>query len=138
VCSSDLLSNFRQLFATSFSYYNYAYDLADTGRYVVQFNQLVAQHAQTLPAGRYTQVWYEDLVGEQERETRRLLEFCDLSWDPRCLRFHENEAPVATASSVQVRSPIHAKSIGRWRRYGEGVKALRDVIDAAGLLGPRN
>ena len=127
------LANFRQLFATGFSYYDYAYDLADTARYYAGFDRLVAHWRAALPADRFTEVAYEDLVADQEGETRRLLDFCGLDFDPRCLAFHENGAPVATASSVQVRRPIYASSVGRWRRYGEGLAPLRQALEAAGI-----
>lgn len=127
------LSNYRQLFATGFSYYNYAYDLEDVGRYYLGFERLVAHWRATLPADRFTEIAYEDLVSDQEGETRRLLAFCGLDWDPRCLDFHQNAAPVATASSVQVRQPLYSSSIGRWRRYGEGLAPLRAVLEAGGL-----
>ncbi|MDB5467183.1 MAG: hypothetical protein JWQ46_1945, partial [Phenylobacterium sp.] len=128
------LSNFRQLFATGFSYYNYSYDLADVARYYVGFDRLVAHWRSVLPPDRFTEIAYEGLVASQEATTRELLAFCGLPWDPRCLAFHENAAPVATASSVQVRQPLYASSVGRWRRYGEGLAPMRDVLAAAGLL----
>lgn len=127
------LSNFRQLFATGFSYYDYAYDLAHTAAYYAGFERLIAHWRAVLPADRFTELAYEDLVADQEGETRRLLDFCGLDFDPRCLAFHENAAPVATASSVQVRSPIYASSIGRWRRYGPGLAPLRQALEAAGV-----
>lgn len=127
------LSNFRQLFATAFSYYDYAYDLADTARYYAAFDRLVTHWRAVVPADRFIEVAYEDLVADQEAQTRRLLEVCGLDFDPRCLAFHENAAPVATASSVQVRSPIYASSVGRWRRYGAALDPLRAALEAEGI-----
>ncbi|MDO9245616.1 MAG: hypothetical protein Q7U11_03975 [Phenylobacterium sp.] len=69
--------------------------------------------------------------------TRRLRAFCGLTWDPRCLSFHENAAPVATAGSVQVRQPLHASSVGRWRRYGEGLEPMRAILAQAAGPKPR-
>ncbi len=129
------LSNFRQLFATTFSYYNYAFDLEDVARYYVGFDRLVAHWREVLPADRFTEIAYEDVVADQEAQTRRLLAFCGLTWDSRCLSFHENAAPVATASSVQVRQPLYASSVGRWRRYGEGLAPMRAILEEAGLVG---
>ncbi|CAN5884899.1 tetratricopeptide repeat-containing sulfotransferase family protein [soil metagenome] len=129
------LSNFRQLFATTFSYYNYAFDLEDVARYYVGFDRLVAHWRAVLPADRFTEIAYEDIVADQEAQTRRLLDFCDLTWDARCLSFHENTAPVATASSVQVRQPLYSSSVGRWRRYGEGLAPMRRVLADADLVG---
>lgn len=130
------LSNYRQLFATRFPYYDYALDLEHTGRYVAGFEALADHWAEVLPADRYLNFRYEDLVADQEGQTRRLLAHCGLTWDPACLAFHENAAPVATASAVQVRSPIHAGSVGRWKRYGEGLAPMAAALTAAGVLRP--
>lgn len=127
------LSNYRQLFATGFSYYNYAYNLADIGRYYLGFDRLVGHWREALPPRRFMEVAYEDLVADQEAQTRRLLDFCGLDWDPACLDFHQNAAPVATASSVQVRQPLYTSSVGRWRRYGAGLDPLREVLEAGGV-----
>jgi tetratricopeptide (TPR) repeat protein len=128
------LSNFRQLFATGFSYYNYAYDLEDVARYYVGFDRLVAHWRETLPADRFTEIAYEDVVADQEVQTRRLLAFCGLDWDERCMAFHENTAPVATASSVQVRQPLYSSSVGRWRRYGGELAPMWKILAQAGLV----
>jgi Flp pilus assembly protein TadD len=125
------LSNFRQLFATSFSYYNYAYDLLDAGRYYIEFDALIARWRQTLPSNRFIEVQYETLVTEQEAQSRRLVDFCGLDWNDACLDFHHNEMPVATASSVQVRRPMYKTSVGRWTRYGDRLDRLRDLFDTA-------
>lgn len=127
------LSNYRQLFATRFPYYDYALDLEYTGRYVAGFEALADHWAATLPPDRYLNFRYEELVADQEGQTRRLLAHCGLTWDPACLAFHENAAPVATASAVQVRSPIHAGSVGRWKRYGEGLAPMLAALKAAGV-----
>jgi hypothetical protein len=126
------LSNYRQLFATSFSYYNYAYDLLDTGRYYTAFDRLSAHWRATTPG--YLEVRYEDVVENTEREARRLVEFCGLPWDARCLAFQDNAAPVATASSVQVRQPIYRTSLERWRRYERELAPLRTLLAEAGVL----
>jgi Tfp pilus assembly protein PilF len=127
------LSNFRQMFGTEAWRYWYALSLENTARYYALFDRLAARWREDLPAARYTEVRYEALVADLETETRRLLAFCGLDWDARCLSFHENAAPVATASSVQVRSPIYASSVGRWRRYGEALAPLRAALEAEGV-----
>ncbi|MDZ4374852.1 MAG: sulfotransferase [Phenylobacterium sp.] len=127
------LANYRQLFATNIPTYDYALDLEDLGRYYLGFDRLVAHWRAVLPPDRFREVAYEDLVQDQEAQTRALLDFCGLDWDPACLDFHQNAAPVATASSVQVRQPLYASSIGRWRSYGEGLSPLRRILEAGGL-----
>jgi hypothetical protein len=76
-------------------------------------------------------VRYEDLVEHTEREARRLVEFCGLEWTAACLEFHSNAAPVATASSVQVREPIYRKAVGRWRSYEAQLEPLRRLLGGA-------
>ena len=117
------LGNFRQLFALGFSYYDYAYDLLDTGRYYLAFDRLVAHWRAMLP-GRIHEVSYERLVADQRGETRRLLEHCGLDWEDGCLAFERNPAAVATASAVQVREPLHARAVGRWRHYERELQPL--------------
>ncbi len=124
------LSNYRQLFSTAFSYYNYSFDLADSAQYYLAFDALMRHWRDTLPTDRFLQIRYEDIVADLEREARRLLEFCDLEWNDACLRFHENAAPVSTASSVQVRSPVYSSSVGRWEKYGNALDDLKRQLDA--------
>ena len=127
------LSNYRQLFATDFPYYDYAFDLADAGRYYALFDRLVARWRAALPSDRFAEVAYEDMVADLEGQTRRVLDFVGLPFDPACLAFHENRSGVSTASSVQVRSPLYSTSVGRWKRYGEGLKPLLDALRDEGV-----
>ncbi|MCB1608367.1 MAG: sulfotransferase [Xanthomonadales bacterium] len=113
-----ILSNYRQLFATGFSYYNYAYDLLDCARYWQSFDQLM-EHWSKLLGDAFLEVHYEQVVADLEGQARRLLAHCELPWDRTCLNFHNNASPVATASSVQVRQPIYTAAVERWRRYAD-------------------
>ena len=126
------LSLYRQLFAVTFSYYNFTYDMADIGRYYVLFERLLAHWRGVLP-GKVLEVSYESLVAEQEPTTRALLDFCGLPWESQCLDFHANAAPVATASSVQVRAPLYGTAVGRWRRYAAQLEPLIAQLRAAGI-----
>ncbi|HVK81441.1 MAG TPA: sulfotransferase [Verrucomicrobiae bacterium] len=127
------LSNYRQLLGIGGSSYDYTFDLASTARYYAAFDRLVAHWRQTLPATHFTEVWYEDLVRDLEPNARRLVEFTGLPWDARCLDFHENTAPVATASSVQVRRPLYTNALNRWRFYGDALTPLGAALQAEGI-----
>ena len=71
---------------------------------------------------------YGASVDDQERESRRLIEFCGLPWDARCLAFHETERAVRTASLWQVRPPIKRRSVGRRHRYQVHLQPLTDAL----------
>lgn len=69
------------------------------------------------------------------RDRRRsTVDLVGLPFDPACLSFHENRAAVSTASSAQVRSPLYSTSIGRWKRYGDGLKPLIDALNDEGVV----
>ena len=126
------LSNFRQLFAPESPYFDYSYNLLHTGHYYAGFRRLM-QHWHRVAPGRIFDVWYEDVVNDQEGSTRALLDFCGLEWDPACLAFDRNQAPVATASSAQVREPLYRSAMQRWKRYGDALDPLHRLLEEAGF-----
>ncbi len=126
------IGNFRQLFAVNLPYYQYSYDLVDTGKYYIQFKKLMEFWMKQYP-NRLLSVKYEELVQNPEAEVRRILSYCELEWQPQCLEFHKNKAAVATASSVQVRQPINTKFIGRWKKYQQQVTELTELFDSEGI-----
>jgi tetratricopeptide (TPR) repeat protein len=128
-----VLNNYRQVFGGGSHFHDYALGLEDIAHYVAAFDRLVAHWRRALPADRFTEVRYETLVTDQEAETRRLLAFCDLAWDARCLDFHLHTTGTSTASTAQVRRPIHANSVGRWRRLGDRLQPAARILTAAGV-----
>ena len=76
---------------------------------------------------------YEALLDDQEGETRRLIDFLGLPWDPTCLRFHESRRVVATASQWQVRRPLYAEARDHWRHYRVQLAPLASALRAAGI-----
>ena len=71
---------------------------------------------------------YEDLTTNQEDETRKLLEYCDLDWDENCLNFHTNNRAVKTISSLQVRQKMYQGSSENWKKYRAYIKPLIDGL----------
>ncbi len=132
--ADTVLSNYRQLFATAFSYYSYAYDLKATARYVVKFFNLIDEYETALPPSRFKILDYESLIADQEGQTRQLLAFCGLTFHPACLSFHENAAPVATASATQVRQPLYSSSMGRWKSYRPALDPALEILQVADLI----
>lgn len=125
-------ANYAQFFSSDVRY-GYTFDLADTARYYVLFDRLMAHWRAVLPRSRFTELHYERLVADQEAETRRLLGFCGLEWDERCLAFNEQASAVLTASTTQVRQPLYASSVGRWKKYGAGLAPALEVLREAGI-----
>jgi hypothetical protein len=76
-------------------------------------------------------VHYEDIVRDLEGQVRRLLPHCGLKFDERCLRFHESQRQVNTASSEQVREPIYEDAVGYWKHYEPKLGPLKEILAPA-------
>ena len=118
------LSCYKQLFARGQSF---TYDLMELGDYYLEYQRMMDHWHRVLP-GRVLDVRYEDVVADLETQTRRMLEFCGLTWDDACLRFHTTERAVRTASSEQVRRPIYGDAVAFWRNYEGELRPLIDVL----------
>lgn len=106
----------------------FSYDLTELGRYYADYRRLMKHWRNVLPENAFLDVRYEDLVNDIEAQTRRILDFCDLPWDPNCLEFYKMERQVRTASVTQVRQPIYKTSVERWRRFEGHLQPLADSL----------
>jgi len=105
----------------------YATDLRNLGLYYQEYQRLMRHWEEVLDVPVMT-VRYEELVNDQERVTRALVDFLGLPWDDRCLRFHEADRNVATASYDQVRQKLYTKSLARWKNYERHIGPLREAL----------
>ena len=125
------LGCYKRLFSTG---NETTYDLGLLGRYYQEYRKMMAHWQRCLPR-RVIDVVYEELVADPENQIRRLLNLCQLPWDERCLRPHENARPVLTSSLAQVRRPIYRSALQRWRRYE---KHLGPLFEALGPYAPKD
>jgi tetratricopeptide (TPR) repeat protein len=102
-------------------------DLRHLGLYYREYERLMAHWNRVLPVPMF-ELRYEELTADQEAVSRRLVAFCSLEWDDRCLRFHETRRPVRTASTLQVRRPMYRSAIGRWKRYEANIQPLLEAL----------
>ncbi len=119
------LSGFTKLFADDMPH---SYDLAELGRYYDKYRELMEHWEEVLPEGFMTNVDYEDVVADTQKEAKRLIAFLGLPWDQRCVDFYKSDRPVKTASVAQVRRPIYKTSVQRWKKYGAGLQPLIDAV----------
>ncbi|MBV9735838.1 MAG: sulfotransferase [Acidisphaera sp.] len=138
VCTRDPrdigLSIFRRRFL---GYHPYAHDLGDLGWYIGAHARLLDHWRQVLPLPMLTVAladWIEDFAGT----LARVLAFLDLPPAEECARFHASGRRVRTASRDQVRRPINAAGLGRWRAYRQQLAPLIAELETAGLLPPPN
>ncbi len=118
------LSNYFQQYGAG---NRFAYDLHALGAYYREYAQLM-QHWQNVLPGRVHDFGYEDMVRDQETQSRRLLQECGLSWRDECLNFHATRRDVNTASHLQVRQPIYRNAVQRWKHYEPWLQPLISAL----------
>ena len=122
-------ASYKQLFADA---YLHSYDLTEMARHHARYVRLMEHWRSEFP-GSFYDISYENTVSDLEPNARALLSYLELPWEDECLQFHEQEATVSTASAVQVREPVHTRSVGRWRRYADALTPLRDELIKEGI-----
>lgn len=123
------LGMYRTLFRMG---YPFSYDLDDLACYYIAYAALM-DHWRRLFPDIVFDVSYEGLVNDQEGVSRDIIAHCGLEWEPACLAFDKNRAPVATASAAQVRQPMYRDAVDRWRRYAKQLTPLIKRLEAAGI-----
>jgi tetratricopeptide (TPR) repeat protein len=117
-------SNFKQLFASG-QQFTYSFD--DIARYYRMYVDLMAHWDEALP-GKILRVQHEDVVEDLEAGVRRILEFCELEFEPACVEFHKTRRAVHTASSEQVRQPINRDGVDHWRHFEPWLEPLKAAL----------
>ena len=105
----------------------FSFDLAHCGHEYLATERLMNEWRNALPLPML-ELQYEELVADLEGQSRRLIDFLGLPWDPACLEFYRTETTVLTASTWQVRQPIYQGSVGRWRHYERHLGPLLEVL----------
>jgi len=123
------LGNYKQLFGHG---QNFTYDIFELADYYKEYCLTMDHWNEVLP-GKVLDVHYEETVTDLEGQVARILEHCGLPFEEACVRFHETERAIKTASSEQVRQPIYKGGMGTWRKYeshlGEWLEELGPIID---------
>jgi tetratricopeptide (TPR) repeat protein len=118
------LSGFKQQFARG---QNFTYDLTEIGQYYFDYADLMAHFDAVLPR-RVHRIIHERLVEDPESEIRRLLDYCGVPFEEKCLRFYQSDRPVRTASSEQVRLPIFRDALDQWQHFEAWLGPLKEAL----------
>lgn len=123
-------SMYKQVFTWA---YKFSYNLETLGQYYVAYDKL-QRYWRRMLGDRLIEVSYEELVTDQENQTRILLDRLGLDFEEACLNFDKNEAPSTTASSVQVREKAHTSSVQRWRCFEKQLQPVREILEKSGIV----
>ncbi len=127
-CHRDPMDTCLSCHMNSFAVGNdFKFDLAHLGLFYRQYERLMS-HWSTVLDLPILDVGYEELVTDPEGQARRMLRFLDLPFDPACLNFHQANRAVLTSSLQQVRQPMYASSVERWKHYEKHLGPLKDAL----------
>jgi len=124
---SCCFSNLKQLFAQG---QEFTYSVEDIARYYRTYLDLMEHWDRVLP-GRIFRLHHEDVVDDLDMTVRRLLDYCELDFEPGCIAFHATKRSVRTPSSEQVRQPIFRDGLEQWRRFETWLEPLRLALGDA-------
>jgi tetratricopeptide (TPR) repeat protein len=121
---------YKMLFGNA---YPFSYSLEELAAYYVGYRRLIDHWHAVLPPGRILKVRYEDVVADQEGQSRRLFEHCGLPWEDQVKEFYKNTQASTTASAAQVRQPIYKSSVAKWKQFERHLEPLRKILAKSGI-----
>lgn len=125
-CYAILKTQFRNA-------YPFSYDQSELGRYYLGYRRLMDHWQRSLPDAIFD-LHYERLVEDLAGESRRLFDYCGLTWTESVLDFHrQDKQGTATASAAQVRQPVYRSSVGKWKNYREQLQPLAEILQQGGI-----
>ena len=102
---------------------SYSYDQEDTANYYKLYEDLM-NYWEDLYPNKIFNFNYEQLTSSQEKETKRLLEYCEIPWDENCLDFHNNSTMMRTTSAMQVKKKMYQGSSEEWKKFADNLQTL--------------
>jgi len=128
-CKRNNLDNCWSIYKNNFDAgLNFSFNLTDLGKFYNLYEDLISFWKSKYPEKIYD-LRYENLINNQESETKKILEFCQLEWDPNCLKHYNNDRLIKTVSTVQARKPIYKTSIKLSDSYSEYLDELKTILN---------
>ena len=127
-CERDPLENCWSIFKNNFEAgLSFAFKIEELGKYYKMYKDLMQFWNQIYPNKIYN-IKYENLINKNSDEVKSLLKFCNLKWDPKCLKHYENKRIIKTLSTLQARRPIYRTSLKITKKYGKNLLAFKEAL----------
>ena len=121
----NLMGCYKQLFGDGLKF---SYDLDELADTYKGYRKVMAHWHKMMP-GKILDVHYEDLVNDQEQQSRVIFDYLNIAWDPACLDFHKNKRISLTVSANQIRQPMFNTAIDSWKKYESQLEPLTKKLD---------
>ena len=95
----------------------WAHNLENIFKYFDYYFQIIDEFKKKYPGFIYD-LNFENFTNEPEIESKKLLKYCNLAWDKKCLKFYKRKDIIAkTTSRIQIRKPIYKHSSDKYLPY---------------------
>ena len=116
-CTRNILSSIMSILQTNLTEVAWAHNLKYISKFFDLYHQKIEHFKTTFPNFIYD-MNYEKFINDPEAESKKLMEYCGLPWDKKCLEFYERKDLISnTASDVQIRKAIHKHSLDKYLPY---------------------
>ena len=116
-CKRDILSSIMSIFQNNLTELTWAHDLDNIFKYINNYYKIIKNYNEANP-GMVYQLEFESLVNNPEEESKKLMKFCKLPWDKKCLEFYKRKDLISkTASNIQIRKAIYKHSLEKYLPY---------------------
>ena len=116
-CRRDTLSSIMSIFQNNLTELAWAHNLENIIKYFDCYFQIMDEFKKKYPSFIYD-LNFEDFTNEPEIESKKLLKYCNLPWDKKCLEFYKRKDIISkTTSRLQIRKPIYKHTTDRYLTY---------------------
>ena len=116
-CRRESLSSIMSIFQNNLTELAWAHNLENIFKYFDYYFQIIDEFKKKYPGFIYD-LNFENFTNEPEIESKKLLKYCNLAWDKKCLKFYKRKDIIAkTTSRIQIRKPIYKHSSDKYLPY---------------------
>ena len=116
-CRRNALSSIMSTLKNNLKILAWAHNLEHIFKYYDIYHQMIKNFEKTHSNFIYN-LQYEKFVSDPENEAKKLMKFCGLAWDVKCLDFYKRKDLISkTASNFQIRKAIYKDSINKYLPY---------------------
>ena len=127
LCLRNPLDNILSIFRSNFNKLHFSTSIKDITELYINHYDLMMLYSKIFDKSLLVYN-YDDLVINPKVEIKRIIDWLGWEWSEIYLSPHKSKRSVFTASSEQVRNPIHSRSLKAWKNYKDLLKPAYDLI----------
>ncbi len=116
-CKRDHLASIMSIFQNNLTTLAWTHNLDNIFKYFNSYLEIIKDYKKR-NSNNFYELNYEELISNPEVESKKLMKFCELPWDKKCLEFYKRKDLFSkTASNIQIRKSIYKDSVNKYLPY---------------------